>query len=150
MDIYDAIRSLLKHRISGAPVVENGVVFCMSGYKGYSLLALPLTARGDITGTDKILWRKNRGTPYIPSPVLYDGLLFYSQSNQALLTITDAKTGELIYALRIRGDSIRPKVFDSKSSYNLRIGEPDQNLWKTFENVAPEKTGDKSSLSVSF
>ena len=76
------------------PVVENGVVFCMSGYKGYSLLALPLTARGDITGTDKILWRKNRGTPYIPSPVLYDGLLFYSQSNQSLLTITDAKTGE--------------------------------------------------------
>ena len=76
------------------PVVENGVVFCMSGYKGYSLLALPLTARGDITGTDKILWRKNRGTPYIPSPVLYDGLLFYSQSNHSLLTITDAKTGE--------------------------------------------------------
>jgi outer membrane protein assembly factor BamB len=76
------------------PVVENGVVYCMSGYKGYSLLALPLTARGDITGTDKILWRKNRGTPYIPSPVLYDGLLFYSQSNQSLLTITDAKTGE--------------------------------------------------------
>ena len=76
------------------PVVENGVVFCMSGYSGYSLLALPLTARGDITGTDKILWRKNRGTPYVPSPVLYDGLLFYSQSNQALLTITDAKTGE--------------------------------------------------------
>ena len=26
--------------------------------------------------------------------MLYDGLLFYSQSNQALLTITDAKTGE--------------------------------------------------------
>ncbi|MBC8326305.1 MAG: PQQ-like beta-propeller repeat protein [Verrucomicrobia subdivision 3 bacterium] len=76
------------------PVVANGIVYCMTGYQGFSLLALPITARGDLTGTDKVLWNKQRGTPYIPSPLLYNGLLHYTQSNQALLTCTDARTGE--------------------------------------------------------
>ena len=31
--------------------------------------------------------------PYTPSPVLYKGLLHYTQSNQALLSCTEAKTG---------------------------------------------------------
>ena len=79
-----------------APVVEDGVVFCMSGYKGYSLLALPLSARGDISGTDKIVWSADRGTPYVPSPLLYDGMLYFTRSNQALLTVLDSKTGEPI------------------------------------------------------
>ena len=38
-----------------------------------------------------------RGTPYIPSPLLYDGLLFYNQSNQSILTCVDSKTGETVF-----------------------------------------------------
>lgn len=76
------------------PIVDQGVVYCMTGYQGFSLLALPLNARGDLTGTDKVLWSKKRGTPYIPSPLLHGGLLYYTQSNQALLSVTNAKTGE--------------------------------------------------------
>ena len=67
-----------------------------------------------------------------------------------VIQVTDAQTGELIYALRIRGDSIRPKVFNLKAKYNLRIGEPDLNQWKTLKGLSPVKSGDKSSLSVSF
>ena len=79
-----------------APVVEGDVVYCMTGYRGHSLLALPLSAQGDISDTDKIIWRKRRGTPYVPSPLLYDGMLYFSQSNQSILTCLDAKTGETI------------------------------------------------------
>ena len=78
------------------PVVEDGAVYCMTGYQGFSLLALPLSARGDISGSDKILWSKSRATPYVPSPVLYDGLLYFVQSNQAILTCVDAKTGSTL------------------------------------------------------
>ena len=67
-----------------------------------------------------------------------------------VIQVTDAETGELVYALRIRGSSFRPKVFDAKAKYNLRIGEPDENLWKTFEDIAPVEPNDKSSLTVSF
>ena len=76
------------------PVVERDVVYCMSGYKGYSLMAIPLDARGDISGSDKILWTKKRGTPYVPSPLLYDGLLVYTQSNQALYSAVSARSGK--------------------------------------------------------
>lgn len=76
------------------PVVDGDHVICMSGYEGYAAMALPLSATGDISGSEKILWKKNRGTPYIPSPLLYDGLLFYNQSNQSILTCVDAKTGK--------------------------------------------------------
>jgi outer membrane protein assembly factor BamB len=76
------------------PVVEDGAVFCMSGYKGYSLMAIPLSVRGDISGSDKIRWTKKRGTPYVPSPILYDGLLAFTQSNQALYSAVNAKSGK--------------------------------------------------------
>ncbi|MBC8243453.1 MAG: PQQ-binding-like beta-propeller repeat protein [Verrucomicrobia bacterium] len=76
------------------PVVESDTVYCMTGYKGYSLMAIPLNAKGDITGSGKILWTKNRGTPYVPSPLLYDGLLVYTQSNQALYSAVSARSGK--------------------------------------------------------
>lgn len=76
------------------PVVEGDYVYCMSGYQGHAAMALPLTETGDISESDKILWTKSRDTPYIPSPLLYDGLLYYNKSNQAILTCLDAKTGE--------------------------------------------------------
>ena len=76
------------------PVVENGIVYCMSGYEGYSLMAISLDAEGDVSDSDAVVWRANRGTPYVPSPLLYDGLLYYSQSNQAILSCLDAATGE--------------------------------------------------------
>jgi hypothetical protein len=65
----------------------------MSGYEGYSLLALPLNSRGDISKSDKIVWSIDKGTPYVPSPVLYDGMLYFTQSNQAILTAVDSQTG---------------------------------------------------------
>ncbi len=78
-----------------SPVAEDGFVYCMTGYRGYALLALPLSAKGDISETDTILWKKNRGTPYIPSPLLYNGLLYFNQSNQALWSCVDVKNGEV-------------------------------------------------------
>jgi len=78
------------------PVTEGDTVYCMSGYEGQALLALPLSATGDISNSDEILWSKRRGTPYVPSPLLYDGMLYFNQSNQAILSCLDSKTGNTI------------------------------------------------------
>lgn len=89
-----------------APVVENDTVYCMSGYEGCSLLAIPLSAKGDISNTDSVIWKTDRGTPYVPSPVLYDGMLYFNQSNQAILTCLNAKNGtEIIQRSRLEGIS---------------------------------------------
>ncbi|MFG0336284.1 MAG: PQQ-binding-like beta-propeller repeat protein [Maioricimonas sp. JB049] len=79
-----------------SPVVENGVIYCMSGYQGHALLAVRVNGTGDVTDSAAVAWRKDRGTPYIPSPLLYDGMLYFTQSNQAILSVLDAKTGEAI------------------------------------------------------
>jgi len=78
------------------PVTDGERVYYMSGYSGYSLLALPLSAKGDITGSEEIVWSKSKNTPYIPSPILYDGMLGFLKSNQSLYSTLDAKTGNEI------------------------------------------------------
>ncbi len=89
------------------PVVEGDTVYCMTGYKGHSLMALPLSAKGDITGTKQIRWATNKGTPYVPSPVLYDGQLFFTKSNTNVLSSLETKTGkELISQTRLPSTGI--------------------------------------------
>lgn len=82
--------------VTPSPVTDGSLVFCMSGYRGSSLVAMPLGSQGDITGTEQIAWSLKRGTPYVPSPLLMDGLLYFNQSNDAILTAVDAKTGDVV------------------------------------------------------
>ena len=75
------------------PIVENGVAYCMTGYQGFSLLAVPISGKGE--QSKNILWRRELGTPYVPSSILYNGLLYFTQSNQAILSCVDAKSGKV-------------------------------------------------------
>ena len=80
------------------PVTADGIVYLMSGYRGNQLYAVDLSkARGDITGTDAIVWSLDRDTPYVPSPVLHDGILYFTKSNSGILSAHDAKTGRKLY-----------------------------------------------------
>ena len=58
--------------------------------------------------------------------------------------------GKLVYALRIRSNSYRPPVFDKEATYEVRVGEPDRELWKTLKPLKAEKPGRPSSLIVKF
>lgn len=82
--------------VTPSPVTEGSLVFCMSGYRGSALYALPLDSQGDITGSERIAWSRDRGTPYVPSPLLYDGILYFNQSNNAIMSSIDADTGETV------------------------------------------------------
>ena len=77
-----------------SPVAANGVVYVMSGYQGAKAYAIALDATGDVG--DKLLWQYERGTPYVPSPVLAGDRLYFTQSNDPLLTCLDIKTGKPI------------------------------------------------------
>jgi outer membrane protein assembly factor BamB len=77
-------------------VAFEGMAICMSGYNGATCRAIPLDATGDITNTGKIAWRHDRGTPYVPSPLLVGNRLYCTQSNNPLLTCLDAKTGKVL------------------------------------------------------
>lgn len=77
-------------------VSADGVVFCVSGYKGAAAVAISLDASGDITDIDKVLWWYKKGTPYVPSPLLVGERLYFTEANNALLTILDTKSGKAL------------------------------------------------------
>ncbi|MEC8973377.1 MAG: PQQ-binding-like beta-propeller repeat protein, partial [Verrucomicrobiota bacterium] len=41
-------------------------------------------------------WTGNRGTPYVPSPLLSNGRIWYLAGNNGILSVRDAKTGKLL------------------------------------------------------
>ena len=84
----------LPGNIVASPVGADGMVFAAGSYEKQTLLAIRLTgAKGELTGTQQIAWQKNRSTPYVPSPLLYDGWLYYLRHYQGVLSRVNAKTG---------------------------------------------------------
>jgi outer membrane protein assembly factor BamB len=77
------------------PVAAKGVVYATSGFRGSALQAIQLGRSGQITDANGLLWARNKGTPYVPSPLLYQGLLYYFAGNNAALSITSASDGEV-------------------------------------------------------
>jgi outer membrane protein assembly factor BamB len=85
-------------------VAGHGLAFAASGLRGSALYAIKLDGRGELTGTDAIAWSLKKATPYVPSPLLYDDLLYFYAGNNAQLSIFEAKTGApLVDAERLEG-----------------------------------------------
>lgn len=82
-----------------SPVAADGVVYVMSGYGAAAAVAVSLDARGEITPGEPaspVLWRHAKGTPYVPSPLLLGGRLYFTLANVPLLTILDTRSGKPI------------------------------------------------------
>jgi outer membrane protein assembly factor BamB len=106
-------------------VYEDGIAILMSGFRGNQLRAIRLAdARGDITTTNAQVWSLAQDTPYVPSPLLYDGIVYFLKSNSGILSAYDAKTGKPHYALQ-RLDGV-PNVFASPVGAKGRVYFPGQ------------------------
>jgi outer membrane protein assembly factor BamB len=85
----------LSANIVASPVAADGLVFAGSSYDTRAFLAIRLAgAHGDISGTEQVVWARRRGTPYVPSPLLYGNALYFLNHYQGVLTRVHAKTGE--------------------------------------------------------
>jgi outer membrane protein assembly factor BamB len=85
----------LSRNVVASPVAADGMVFVANSYDWQAMLAIRLDgARGDVTGTDAVVWVRKRDTPYVPSPVLDGRNLCFIKHNQAFLTCVDPATGE--------------------------------------------------------
>jgi outer membrane protein assembly factor BamB len=76
-----------------SPVAADGVAYIMSGYTGAGAVAVPLDSRGDLGMNGKTLWRIDKGTPYVPSPLLAGDRLYFTMTNREFWTALDIKTG---------------------------------------------------------
>ena len=91
------------------PFVAHDLIFVTSGYTPVQpIYAIRPGGSGDLTlqegkdSSDFIAWSKQRGGPYMPTPIVYGDLL-YTCSNQGVLTAYNAKTGERVYQDRLGG-----------------------------------------------
>ena len=86
-------KGLLNNAV-GTPLVGDGVVVIYSGYPDKISMAVKPGGSGDVT--DKVLWRYTKGSAYVPSGILYEGLV-YLLTDKGLVTCLDAKTGAVVY-----------------------------------------------------
>jgi outer membrane protein assembly factor BamB len=129
----------------GTPVAGDGLIYVTGGYPPVRpIYAVKPTAAGDMTvtkeqpTTDGVAWSNTEGT-YIPTPLLYQGIL-YTCNNNGVLTAYDAKTGERLYRSRVGGGgsfSASPIAADGR----LYITSEDGDVFviragKTYEELA--------------
>jgi len=92
-----------------APVTAKGIVYVMSGHRDPNLMAIKLGRKGDLTGTDAILWQNKRANSYTPSPVLINDRLYFVSDN-GFFSCLNALTGEVLFQERL------PKPYNFKAS----------------------------------
>ncbi len=91
------------------PFVARDLIYVTSGYAPIQpIYAIKPGATGDISlkdGTSSnefVAWSKQRGGPYMPTPIVYGDIL-YTCSNQGVLTAYNADTGDRLYQERLGG-----------------------------------------------
>jgi outer membrane protein assembly factor BamB len=87
-------------------VVDKQNAYAMSGFRGAYIAAIKMGGDGDLTGTESVAWTANRGTPYVPSPLLSNDRIWYLSGNNGILSVRDTKSGKsLIEGERLTGIS---------------------------------------------
>jgi outer membrane protein assembly factor BamB len=84
-------------RLVASPVAVPGLIVAPSA-KGGRVIALRPGGQGDITGSDFKLW-EYKPTPDVPSPLVYEGLVYLYRENGVLICI-EGKTGKKLYEQR--------------------------------------------------
>lgn len=96
----------MSRNVIATPVAADGRVYCGCSYDRRAMIAISLEgATGDITDTDHVLWSTNQRTPYVPSPLLYDGKLYFLSHYQGILSCLHGASGQRA-ALPIRLNDI--------------------------------------------
>lgn len=129
------------------PIVAHDLIFLASGYRPIQpIVAIRDSARGELApATEDVLdqgvaWKRPRGGPYMPTPIVYGDYL-YCCSNNGILTCIQAETGIEVYRRRMRADG-------GSLSFTASPVAADGHLYLTAEDgrVLVVKTGPEYEL----
>lgn len=112
--------------VTPTPAVGAGLLFCSSGRAGPTLAIRP-GGSGDVTDTH-VTWQTPRGSPFIPSPLVHEGLLYLINDMSSIATCLEAKTGNTVWQGRLgeakrEGFSASPTLVNGKVFFTNDDGE---------------------------
>ena len=85
----------LSKNVCATPIYSDGIVLIGSSYDTRNFLAIDIdNAKGDLTGTKHVLWSSRMLPPYVPSPLLYRGAVYYHRHYQGVLSRIEARSGK--------------------------------------------------------
>jgi outer membrane protein assembly factor BamB len=114
------------YEVIPTPVVGHGLVFCSSGRAGPTLAIRP-GGQGDVTRTH-LVWSSPRGSPFVPSPILYGDHLYMVNDMASIVTCIDARIGTTVWQGRLgvaqrEGFSASPVAADGKIFFTNDDGD---------------------------
>jgi outer membrane protein assembly factor BamB len=105
------------------PSFAEGVIYTSRGYRSGPYMAIRPGARGDLKGSEHLLWHVPTGAPYVSSVVHYQGVI-YMASDAGVVQAIDAATGERLFQGRTGGVfSAAPVAGDGKIYFVSETGE---------------------------
>jgi outer membrane protein assembly factor BamB len=106
----------LTRNVIPSPVAADGLAVLMSGYRGNAVQVIRLEeARGRLDNSKAVVWTSSEKiTPYVPSPLLYQGNLYFLYGNDDKLTCMDVRTGDIRY--------VRESIDGIKGVYASPVG----------------------------
>jgi outer membrane protein assembly factor BamB len=137
---YDARNGQELWRLGGSsritaptPILANGLIIVSSGRRPERpIFAVRPEARGDLTlekdqtSSNAIAWSKNARGSYMPTPLVYNGIL-YSLNNDGVFDAYEVETGKEIYRKRLdpvgSGFSASPVAADGRLYLSNEDGE---------------------------
>jgi outer membrane protein assembly factor BamB len=114
------------YEVIPTPVVGYGLVFCASGRVGPTLAIRP-GGQGDVTRSH-LAWSTPRGSPFVPSPILYGEHLYTVNDMASIVTSFEATSGRVMWQGRLgvaqrEGFSASPVAIDGKVFFTNDEGE---------------------------
>ena len=102
------------------PLVGDDIVYLCSGVIKPVMMAIQLDkAKGDITGTDAILWSTDKEVPDMSSPLLVGNRLYTIKT--AKLSCLEAKTGKVIWSQNLKGQHLSSIVSAENRMYLFNV-----------------------------
>jgi outer membrane protein assembly factor BamB len=105
--------------VTPTPVAGHGLIFCCSGRAGPTLAIRP-------GGT--LAWQTSKGSPFVPSPLLYGDFLYLVNDMVSVATCLEARTGKVLWQGRLgeakrESFSASPVGVDGKVFFTNDAGE---------------------------
>ena len=85
----------MSSNVVATPVYSEGMLYVGSSYEKRVLMAIDIrSAKGDLTNSPRVKWTRTRGTPYVPSMLLYEDSLYFMSHYQNMLTRVHGPSGK--------------------------------------------------------